>query len=317
MNKEALEDAAAENAKKHAAFIVFLAVSACIFWKALGGLVLYAFHDDSCSHIVLIPFISLFLIYTERKKIFLKARVSIGFGALPILIGAFIYWVAGRHSFTDGGRQFLSAAALSIVSVWIGGFAVCYGKRALRATIFPFLFLLLMVPLPDQALSRTIYYLQQGSTDIAYLLFKAVGVPVLRQGFLLSLPGVTIEVAKECSSIRSSIALFITCLLGVHFLLRTPWKMVLFMVLIFPLSVIKNGIRIFTLTLLSIYVDPSFLHGSLHRDGGFVFFALALAMLWPVLVLLQKSEEAGRRVVSSEGLNKAATGFVAESKLTG
>lgn len=311
MNKEALQDAAAGNAKKHAAFIMFLAISTCIFWKALDALVLYSLHDESCSHIILIPFISLFLIYTERKKIFLETRTSISFSALLILIGAFIYWVADRHSFADGGRQFLSAATLSIVSVWIGGFALCYGNRALRAAIFPLLFLLLMVPLPDPVLSRTIYYLQQGSTEIAYLLFKAVGVPVLRQGFLLSLPGVTIEVAKECSSIRSSIALFITCLLAIHFLLRTPWKMVLFMVLVLPLSVIKNGIRIFTLTLLSIYVDPSFLHGSLHRDGGFVFFLLALAILWPVLVLLQKSEEPGRQV-SSEARGKAASGFVAE-----
>jgi hypothetical protein len=42
--------------------------------------------------------------------------------------------------------------------------------------------------------------------------------------------------------------------------------------------------------LLSIYVDPSFLHGSLHRDGGFIFFLLVLLLLLPVFLVLEKSE---------------------------
>ena len=67
--------------------------------------------------------------------------------------------------------------------------------------------------------------------------------------------------------------------------------MLLLVALALPLSILKNGIRITTLTLLSIYVDPGFLTGSLHRDGGFVFFLMALALLAPVLLLLQKSEE--------------------------
>ena len=66
--------------------------------------------------------------------------------------------------------------------------------------------------------------------------------------------------------------------------------MLLFVLLVLPVSIVKNAIRIVTLTLLSVYVDPSFLRGSLHHDGGFVFFLLALAILFPVLLLLQKSE---------------------------
>jgi exosortase len=147
-------------------------------------------------------------------------------------------------------------------------------------------------------LDRTIYALQQGSTDIAYLAFRAVGTPVLRNGFQLSVPGVTIEVAKECSSIRSSIALFITCLLAAHLYLRTTWKMALLALLSLPLSIVKNGIRITTLTLLSLYVDPGFLSGKLHHEGGFVFFLVSLLILWPVFSLLVKSDKS-REVVKS------------------
>ena len=147
-----------------------------------------------------------------------------------------------------------------------------------------------MIPIPDPLLDEIIRLLQQGSTEMAWLIFKAVQLPVFRQGFVLSVPGVTIEVAKECSSIRSSMALLITCILIAHLYLRTWWKGLLFVLLSLPLSVVKNGIRITTLTLLSVYVNPDFLQGNLHRDGGFVFFFLALFALWPVFLLLEKSE---------------------------
>ena len=67
--------------------------------------------------------------------------------------------------------------------------------------------------------------------------------------------------------------------------------MLLLVLLSFPLSVIKNGIRIAALTLLSIYVDPGFLTGRLHHEGGFVFFLVAMLILWPVLLWLKKSEK--------------------------
>jgi exosortase len=292
-------------AKRHTVFVAFLAVSAAIFWRPLSSLVQYSLHDDSSSHIVLIPFIVLFLIFTERKKVFADTRSSFGLGTVLILAGVFFYWITARHALANVVTHSLSEAALSIVVIWVGGFAICYGNRAMRAGAFPLLFLLLMVPMPAAILDGTTSYLQQGSTEIAFILFRMLGVPTLRHGFLLSVPGLTIEVARECSSIRSSIALLITCILAVHYFLRTPWKMLLFVALALPLSIVKNGIRIVTLTLLSIYVNPNFMYGDLHRDGGFVFFLLALAMLWPVLVLLQRSERPESRL-GIEGAGKAA-----------
>lgn len=207
-----------------------------------------------------------------------------------IILAAIALYVFVASSSLRHSEQFLPSATLAIVLLWFGGFVLCYGIDAARAGAFALLFLLLMIPLPPALLGRIIYFLQRGSTAVAYLLFRALGVPVLREGFVLSVPGVSIEVARECSGIRSSMALFITCLLAAHLFLRTSWKILLFVLLALPLAIVKNGIRITTLTLLSIYVDPGFLHGSLHRDGGFVFFFLALAILAPILILLQKSE---------------------------
>jgi exosortase len=277
-------------AKANAAFAGFVVLSVIVFWNSLRALAVFSLSRESSSHIVLIPLVSIYLVYTERSLIFRSVRAAPIPGWTLILTAVAGYFWAARLSSVQDPERSLPGATLAIVMLWLGGFLLCYGIEAWRRASFSLLFLLLMVPLPAGILDRAIYLLQQGSTEIAYMLFRAVGVPVLRQGFILALPGVTIEVAKECSGIRSSVALFITCLLAAHLFLRTKWKKVVFVFLAFPLAIIKNGIRITTLTLLSIYVDPGFLKGSLHHDGGFVFFFLALAILAPILLALQKSE---------------------------
>lgn len=252
--------------------------------------VAYSIHNESGSHIILIPLVSVFLIFKDRQRIFAIVRSSFAAGISLMLPGAALYWAATRGALSHPTDMSLSSATLALLLIWAGGFLCSYGLAAARAAAFPLLFLMLMIPLPAHELDWTIHLLQEGSTSVACFIFGVLGVPVLRHGFILSVPSVTIEVATECSGIRSSIALFITCLLAAHLYLRTPWKILFFTLLVFPLAVVKNGIRIATLTLLSIYVDPGFLNGNLHRDGGFVFFLLALILLFPVLIFLEKSE---------------------------
>lgn len=294
MTTDTLNEAVARNGREHAAFAGLVILSALVFWKTLYSLALFSLSQESSSHILLIPLVSGYLLYSERSRIFRVVRTSRIAGSAVILAGIAMYLFAASRLSPQGPGEFLPGAALAIVLIWFGAFLLCYGTEAWRRASFPLLFLLLMVPLPPAVLERSIYLLQQGSTEIAYLLFKASGTPVLRQGFILSIPGVAIEVAKECSGIRSSVALFITCLLAAHLFLRTKWRMFVFVLLSLPLAVVKNGIRIATLTLLSVYVNPGFLTGRLHHQGGFVFFFIALAILAPVLIFFQKSEEKER-----------------------
>jgi exosortase len=279
-----------QDSSRHAWFIAFLVVSCLVFHGALSALVRFSLDEDYASHVVLVPFIVAFLLFTERRRIFAVTRTEAASGIALIGIGVLIYWFGGRAFSQTAGDVSLSLRTLAIVILWAGGFIFCYGIAAAHAASFSLLFLLLMVPLPVFVVDRVIYWLQAGSTELTYLIFQLVGTPVLRDGFFLSVPGVTIEVAKECSSIRSSIALFITCLLAAHLYLRSAWKMAFFVALSLIVSILKNGIRIATLTLLSIHVDPGFLTGKLHQQGGFAFFLIALGILFPVLMWLQKSE---------------------------
>lgn len=282
--------------RRDASFVAFIVISSFAYHKTLSALIEYSLLEESSSHIIFVPLIAFSLLYVERHRIFSTTRISIGAGVVVALSGMILHWLASRGPFPQEGNWPLSIETFSIILVWIGGFLLWYGLERFRAGAFPLLFLLLMVPLPKVVLDWFIYALQKGSTEVAHLAFQALGIPVSQHGFLLSVPGVTIEVEKECSSIRSSTALFITCLLAAHMYLRTGWKKLLLVLLSFPLSVIKNGIRIGTLTLLSIYVDPGFLRGRLHREGGFFFFLVALLILWPVFLWLEKSDKPRRSV---------------------
>jgi exosortase len=140
-----------------------------------------------------------------------------------------------------------------------------------------------------------ITFLQVGSTEFTELLFMVTGTSYVREGFVFHLPGMSIEVAKQCSGIRSGLALFITMIIAGHMFLGTSWKKVLLVLLAIPLTMFKNGIRITTLSLLSIHVDPRFIQSSLHREGGIPFFVLALCLMAPILFWLRRSDvKAGR-----------------------
>jgi exosortase len=147
-----------------------------------------------------------------------------------------------------------------------------------------------MVPIPAVALERIISVLQIGSTMAAYGFFKVAGVPLVRDGFVFHLPTLNIEVAKECSGINSALSLLITGLLANHFFLRTGWSKMLLLLAIVPIAILKNGFRIAVLSILGNYADERILNSELHRNGGILFFILALVLLWAVIAVLRKVE---------------------------
>ncbi len=276
----------------------WIVLSLLLFKNPVVALIRLSLSQDDASYLVLIPFISATVLYLERPKIFQHLAGD------KILAAIFLFFaggaalaahLAGNHS--SLGVQ-LSAWILSLVLVWVAGFALFFGKTALKAARFPLLFLLLMIPPPNFLLDRIIYLLQEGSAWITGALFDLFRVPALREGLVFHLARVDIEVAKECSGIRSSMALLILALLISHFRLKSFWNKTLFVACGLFMMILKNGIRIATLTLLAMYVDPNFLFGRLHRQGGVVFFVLALLLLLPLLFVLQRWES--KRTVVTE-----------------
>jgi exosortase len=249
-----------------------------------------ALHDDRYTFIVTIPFISLGLIWLRRLAIFADARSCPRKGLAVLFFGLTLFYVTGFLPHLKP-EYVLSIRVTAVLTVCLGAFVWFYGTRAARAAVFPLTFLLLMIPIPVSLLAHVVVSLQEGSAETAYRLFKFTGMPVFREdAFKFSLPGVTIEVADECSGIRSSLSMFIGSIVTGYLILRSGWSRAFFALLTIPVVIFKNAVRIVTLSWLGVYVDPGFLHGRLHRYSGLPFSLLALALLAPVLLLLMKNE---------------------------
>ena len=293
--------------KRWLLFGVWVAVSSLLFARPLVALVRLSLTNDDASYLILIPFLVAGLVFMERRTIFNNLSFSAGGGIFLFLSVIIVLSVrlAGDKVAPD---LRLTGNVLAVLLLWIAGFAFSFGKAAVKSAYFPLLFLFLTVPLPNFLLERVISLLQAGSAEITEVLFNLTGVPVLREGLVFRLARVNIEVARECSGIRSTIALFILALPAVHYGLRSLWKKLFFLTCACFMMILKNGVRIVTLTLLAMYVDPSFLFGTLHRDGGIFFFLLGLLLLLPVFLLLQRGESpalAGKKelAASSEPRN--------------
>ena len=281
---------AGPNRTEHLLMGGLLGLSIILWWTLIVANVQLALSSDAYTYILLILPLSLSLIFLEGRSVLSSSAPNRLFGA-TLLSAALVARAATEWNIW----HFPSGASLSfgmgaLVVWWIGSVVFCFGFQTFQSLVFPLCFLFLIVPMPDRALARSTSFLQQQSASGASALFGLFGVPVTRDGIVLSIPGLTIEVAHECSSIRSSTILIVMTLLLAHLFLRSGWSKTLVVLAAIPLSAMKNAIRIFTIAELGTRVNPSFLHGNLHRHGGPVFLGLAVLMIIALLWILRGIE---------------------------
>ena len=282
---------------RHVTFIIAVFAATVMVYDPLSDLFHSRMYQDYHSLIPFIPLISVYLIYLKIKDIREKTQYSFGLGSAVIITGIVLYAIGLGFGKNLNQNDYATVITLSSLVLLWGAFIFAYGIKAFTAALFPLLFLVFMIPVPAFIMEKIIVFLQIGSTEFANFLFWVSQAPYYREGFVFYLPSMSVEVAPECSGIRSGLALFITALLAGYLFLNSWWRRVILVLCVFPIKMFKNGIRITTLTLLGTYVDPRILESDLHREGGIPFFILALFLMAPILYWLRKSENRGYRKV--------------------
>jgi exosortase len=270
-------------------------VSIVGWWHPLIATLRLALANEAYTHILLILPLSVALIYLDREhlkrdaaRLISQGRPAAGWAVLvcAVLLAGVARW--GLPNVASDEQ--LSLNMFALVLWWIGSIMFCFGIPALRAFLFPLCFLFWMVPAPAFLLDRVVQFLQYQSAFASRILFHAIGVPVTQDGILLSIPSLDIEVARECSSIRSSLLLIIITMVLSHLFLRSWWRKALLIAAAIPLSVAKNGLRIVTIGELGTRVDRGFLDGRLHHHGGIVFLGIAVVAAVALLWILHRTE---------------------------
>lgn len=195
------------------AFFILSAISLVIWWVPLTSSFALALRDDQYTHILLILPMSAALIFLDWKSPNPSSGLATSLGSASLgsaSLGSVLLVVAASVTFYVRSRvvalpfdERLSLNMLALVVWWIAAFILCFGTGAFRRELFPLCFLFGMAPLPGFVLNLIVTLLQQGSAAVAHFLFVVAGVPVEQAGLLLHIPGLTVEVARECSSIRS------------------------------------------------------------------------------------------------------------------
>jgi exosortase C (VPDSG-CTERM-specific) len=284
---------AAAQRRTLARFLIGLSLLTVAFLKPLAALFIYAAGTDLHSHILLIPFISAYLLHLRLNKLPTEYRASPGWALLPFLAGSAALFAAWKWR---GGatelslNDHLALLSFAYVCLVVALVFLLLGRQWMAASVFPVVFLIFIVPLPDPWVAWMETASQHGSAETADWFFYLAGVPVLRDGNVFELPGIVIRVATECSGIRSSWVLFITSLVAADLFLRTTWRRVIFVALIIPLGLLRNGFRIMVIGWLCTEVGPRMIDSPIHHRGGPLFFGLSLVPLFLLVWWLRRGE---------------------------
>jgi exosortase C (VPDSG-CTERM-specific) len=266
------------------------------FARPLSDLAWYSLHNELYSYIPLIPLISLYLIWSNRRSLVLESKPAPRFAVLPLsgslaILSAFYWGVSTGWSPTT--NDYLALMTLSCLLALLASFFVFLGRETLRTIAFPLGFLIFTVPVPGFLQGWIESFLQWTSAQAAAVFFWLSATPVFWHGLVFDFPGFSLEVAPECSGIHSSLILFITSLVAGQLFLRGFWNRVLLTLCVIPLAILRNGLRIFVIGQLCVRVSPDMINSYVHRHGGPIFFALALIAFFLVLLSLRKSERRG------------------------
>ena len=268
----------------------YAALVTLLFIKPLVALFAYAAQSDLHSHIPLIPLITGYLLYTRSGPPAPAYRTSPGGALVAAGIGSVAVATAIRLDGRISPNDYLALMTFAFLSVIVAGWFLFVGSRWMAYAVFPILFLIFMIPLPDEVAMWLETASVQASADVAAFLFRITGTPLLRDGTVFALPGIVIQVARECSGIHSSWVLFITSVLASHLFLRTRWRRFGLVAFTIPLAVLRNGFRILVIGLLCVHVGPRMIDSAIHRHGGPFFFALSLIPLFLLMSWLRSGE---------------------------
>lgn len=252
------------------------AIVGLLFWlylPTLRHLVGQWWSDPDFSHGFFVPLFSSFVIWQERSR--LKAlRLRPSWWGLLLLGSAMALLVVGQL----GADIFLPRLSLLVA---LAGLSILFlGWNFFNALLFPWAFLFLMIPIPAIIFSHITFPLQLLASQVASTILPWMGVPVLREGNVINLPVMQLEVADACSGIHSLLSLTTLAVIYGYLMERKVAVRTLLVIASVPIAVAANSLRIVGTGLLVQYWDPDKAQGFFHEFQGWLVFVASLVMLY-------------------------------------
>jgi exosortase len=249
------------------------ALTLWIYWSTLGRLVGQWWTDPNFSHGFFVPLFSAFVVWQDRERLERLAPRPSWFGLAWIAAGLVVL-ILGQL----GAELFL--ARFSLLLLLAGIIILFFGWSFFRELLFPWAFLLLMIPIPAIVFNQITFPLQLLASKVAAAALPLFYVPVLREGNVINLPGIALEVAEACSGIRSLMSLVTLAIIYGYLMEKRLWVRCVLALASIPIAVIANSVRIIGTGLLVQYWNAEKAEGYFHASWGFITFVVSLLMLY-------------------------------------
>jgi len=251
-----------------------------LYRDIFAALIKQWWNDPDFSHGFFVPVLAAYLIWQKRETL-ASLPVKPSWLGLAVMIGAIGILLLGVF----GAELFLSRS--SFIFLLAGLVVLFLGWDHFRALIFPWCFLFLMVPLPTLIMNQVTLPLQFFASSLAASLLRLVGVPVLRDGNVIQLPTMSLEVVEACSGIRSLVSLITLAVMYAYLLEKNKVIRVLLVVAAIPIAIVANGFRIMGAGLTGMYWSPDKAQGFFHEFSGWLIFVVSLLMLFTIHQVLR------------------------------
>ncbi len=255
-----------------ASVVAPLAAFLLLYARVLAKLVHDWATDDNYSHGFLIIPLALYFAWERRERLAERPVRPSALGLVVVVLGLAVL-AAG----VLGVELFLTR--VSILVVVAGAVIFMLGWRCLRVLAFPLAFLLLMIPIPAIVFNHIAFPLQLLASRVGEAALMLAGVPVLREGNVMTLANTTLEVAEACSGIRSLVSLLTLAIVYGYFTERRTWLRVVLALAAVPIAITANGLRVAGTGLAAHFVGPAAASGFLHTFSGWLVFVVALGLL--------------------------------------
>ncbi|MGA2902443.1 MAG: exosortase/archaeosortase family protein [Candidatus Korobacteraceae bacterium] len=265
--------------------LLLVGVLALLYASVIKLLIYEWYIQPDYSHGFLVPPLSAFLIWQRRDKLRLIPRRPSPWG-MVIVAGSLGLLFLGSL-----GAE-LSLTRVSLLGTICGLIVYFAGSKFLRAMAFPMAFLLFAIPIPLVVYNSIVFPLQFIASRFATKVLEMLNLfPVMREGNLLVLPHMTLEVVEACSGIRSLMSL-LALAAGYGYLVERSVTVRCFLVIaMVPLAIISNGTRVMITALMANYLGPRAAEGFMHEFSGWVIFVVAtilFLLLHSAITLVRK-----------------------------
>ena len=254
--------------------LVFLAGLAAILLPTMYDVARLTWTTEQGGHAPIIVATGAWLLWRELKSTHARARpgnVWIGSLALALCLG--LYTVARITGILEIEGLAMYASILSAFYLLVGG-------QLLRALWFPIVYLAVALPPPDTLVSLITQPLKIAISESAVSLLHALGYPIASSGVTIQIANYELLVAAACAGLNSIITLSAICLFYVYLRHRSDFTAFLIVgLLIVPVAVFSNFIRVLSLVLITYYLGEAAAQGFLHDFAGLTVFLVALVSI--------------------------------------